>query len=743
MAQQLVAILLVCAVISTVWLSGFGVFAALETDVSPQNRVYQPYGPAGTFSKLVALQITDDTPGAIPLANAQFEIYRVGTGPAGADERMEEFVYDNTEKLYWHTPLDPSASAALASGADGFVYVRGLPDGVYYFLQTGAPNGYLLPSGSGATTPFTVDTAVPIGVGTPEIADTKGAVRPFDSSTEYMMKPGVSTTGGWAFKLVPKDGYQAGISYEFDVACAHLGIEAPPQSTPLPSANSQNRDNTWSAFAHALAREALSGMTHAEWKMFWAFPESFHPPITHGSIDSIRAGYMQTFIWLKEIQVFYPTVNLWNPGVYGSGAWRDPYGIDSSYPGYGTGTSGVNVGFNLGHRLTGNSGSLTSYVHFPDWIRYYHMLALFDEIMTQYGNGKTTGLVLSFDESTNVFTFNHDGYVPHGTGGYASYVGVGTVGEEVYDTVLIWPATAGLSVVVNGGSPVTSPPTGGLPVKKTDLIELQYNGTGEVEFTLLDRQHYLSAGSVKGTLLSAGSSNQDILIGEAKFVTLKNTIVVNGGISPLGVQNSPVSSTTTTSTTTTSTTSTSTSTTTTISTTLTTTTSLSTTSSETTTTTSLQTTPEPRTTSRTPNNSTTNPITPITTAKTTIQSTKETQTTTERSRLMSKPENPTSISTEILTTTSLEQPEIPFGHDLVEGEDGSLTEYDETGVPLGTWRIVQDEWIFEEYAPLGSPKLPKTGDVTSQWTYLGILTALLCAGSAILLLRSKHGKTRR
>ena len=93
--------------------------------------------------------------------------------------------------------------------------------------------------------------------------------------------------------------------------------------------------------------------------------------------------------------------------------------------------------------------------------------------------------------------------------------------------------------------------------------------------------------------------------------------------------------------------------------------------------------------------------------------------------------------------TFLEQPEIPLGHSLEEQEDGSLTEYDETGVPLGSWRIVQNEWIFEEYVPQGSPKLPKTGDVTSQWTYLGILTALLCAGLAILVLRNKPGKTRR
>ncbi|MCL1805003.1 MAG: hypothetical protein FWG28_03230 [Clostridiales bacterium] len=79
------------------------------------------------------------------------------------------------------------------------------------------------------------------------------------------------------------------------------------------------------------------------------------------------------------------------------------------------------------------------------------------------------------------------------------------------------------------------------------------------------------------------------------------------------------------------------------------------------------------------------------------------------------------------------------GHAIEPGDDGIFIEFDEEGVPLGEWHWeeVIEEWIFEEYPPLGS--LPITGAAGLAWS--SVLLACLSAAFLLLIVRSKSAYT--
>ena len=88
-------------------------------------------------------------------------------------------------------------------------------------------------------------------------------------------------------------------------------------------------------------------------------------------------------------------------------------------------------------------------------------------------------------------------------------------------------------------------------------------------------------------------------------------------------------------------------------------------------------------------------------------------------------------------------PTLP-GHSIEPGDDGRYIEFDEEGVPLGEWRWeeVIEEWIFDEYPPLGS--LPRTG-ADNLPGLLIILACLSVAGPVLIQKRTsayhaKHNK---
>ena len=77
-------------------------------------------------------------------------------------------------------------------------------------------------------------------------------------------------------------------------------------------------------------------------------------------------------------------------------------------------------------------------------------------------------------------------------------------------------------------------------------------------------------------------------------------------------------------------------------------------------------------------------------------------------------------------------PAVPWGSTLVDNGDGTFTEFDEDGIPLGTWVQQDGEWIF---IPL---IVPDSGDNTD---IIGpICTMIISLGAIIGLL---HGKKRR
>jgi hypothetical protein len=82
---------------------------------------------------------------------------------------------------------------------------------------------------------------------------------------------------------------------------------------------------------------------------------------------------------------------------------------------------------------------------------------------------------------------------------------------------------------------------------------------------------------------------------------------------------------------------------------------------------------------------------------------------------------------------------------LVPQEDGSYLELDEDGVPLGAWRYdpETDEWIFDEFPPLGDFEPPPTDDeLTSGSPALLLLLASVLA-AAFMVSRARRARRGR
>jgi hypothetical protein len=77
---------------------------------------------------------------------------------------------------------------------------------------------------------------------------------------------------------------------------------------------------------------------------------------------------------------------------------------------------------------------------------------------------------------------------------------------------------------------------------------------------------------------------------------------------------------------------------------------------------------------------------------------------------------------------------------LVPGDDGTFIEIGPDGTPLGEWHWdpVEEEWIFEEYPPLGD--YPPTGDSSLiGWVVIGGVAA---AGALAITVRERRKKHR-
>ena len=505
---------------------GYAEFVTLENSVSitgdsgPTTIVF-----ANTkeilVEKFITLKKVDELTGEV-LPGVSFEIYAVGdpsdtliSFTAGAE--LGEYVYTSS-----------SGVTTLTTNASGEVVLEDLPAGDYYFLETQTVSGYILPTGEDAKKFFTITAGGSVG-------STSGnsSVVPIAGASSYQYNSGITYTmnttipsdghGPWRFQL----GYGSGSDY-IDAACARLGIPSPPTGSAF--VHEADRSGELSALAHAMSFEHLSGLDDEAFKMILALPpSSFTVPTP---MVSRRGGFMQMFIWLYELQKLYPGMDLLEPGVHNDDSWIDPYapnGIPTTYPGW----LGGYGGFNLGRRLTQNTANPMAFEHYPNWSEYYHMATLLYEMLAQYDEGKTTSLDFTYTltgTGTGILEFSHDGFVPHGTGGHNGYAGIGVDGEAIYDAYLSWPNTAGLLVEING-VPASDPGTG-VSVKTTDLIEVTYNGVGEVSFTLVDKQHYLKPNSIQGALLTAGENSatsypfQHVLTGFAEFVTLKSTLSI-------------------------------------------------------------------------------------------------------------------------------------------------------------------------------------------------------------------------
>lgn len=105
--------------------------------------------------------------------------------------------------------------------------------------------------------------------------------------------------------------------------------------------------------------------------------------------------------------------------------------------------------------------------------------------------------------------------------------------------------------------------------------------------------------------------------------------------------------------------------------------------------------------------------------------------------------DPTEPETEAETpTTPVIPPTVSPGHSIVPRSEREYDEFDENGVPLGTWRLLDDNttWILDEYVPLGG--LVKTGDSrTGAWIWLSLSCISLCG--LILSGRARRDKAGR
>jgi len=460
--------------------------------------------PIGIFSTTV--QADSHTTDAIILCKKEIE----GTGAPAETFRFRLTQVEN-EKGDVYTSGTPIVSITSIQGAGNFNFeIKDLSVGKYYFKIeeiNDSVNGWTYDttsyivlvevSGYPPSASVTYPTALPadIQLGDNETVPMPAPSYTFDESQSYTQNSD-TTHGPYRFVIEGADGKI------YEAACADLGFAAPPQGSILNK--SEKRDHTESALAFALSEPYISGLTNENWGKFLALE-------TPRASDR-RLGFMQIMLWLYEFSYEYPAFDLFTPGVESDQAWIHPGGVMEGF-----------YGFNIGWRLSGTDVGAQPLSRHANWNEYYHVATLLQEMMTQYNLQKTTSVRLSYtpiNASSGKLGFDHDGFVPHGTSWQNTGAG------EIYDTYLSWTDVPGLTVIINN-VPYTSAGAGGIAVKKTDDVMVQYGGIvpTTVDFTLVDKQHYLSANSIKGDMLSSGNINyQRLVLGHASFVTLKSSL---------------------------------------------------------------------------------------------------------------------------------------------------------------------------------------------------------------------------
>ena len=456
----------------------------------------------------------------------------------GGDSISETFTFELTQvKDADGTPLDSPATPLTMSrnGAGDFSFFLDLAPGTYYYKIREIP---------GSTPGWTYDNHTQIikvvvdsGLVARVFYDDDGTIIS-DSSSDEMQgatpyeydsnKKYTNGSTGWL------EGHGSNASY-FNILdkaggvlialCADKGHNAPAINTPLTHNGNRVRNHTTSALAMALWGTAISGVTNEEWVKLLALPDD------SARANNRRGKLMQVLVWLYEAQISVTEqggeFDMLKPGVLGDDAWVLNTPVQSLF----------NSKFSIGE-LFSQDGS--SHVDTVTWQEYFHVATLIEEMMAQYRANKETKLTLTYTPTgsgTGQLTFSHDGFVPHEHGSFtADATGkyVATDGAEIYDAYLSWVTTAGLTVKINGFD-YSDSGTNGISVKKTDAISVNYTGSDEITFTLVDKQLYLKSGSIKGDVLTANASSsskstyQDAIMGHASFVTLKSTVKVSSG----------------------------------------------------------------------------------------------------------------------------------------------------------------------------------------------------------------------
>jgi len=479
-----------------------------------------------------------------PLAGAEFSVYMKGSDTLLYFTLVGGvYVYDQ------HSAGDVST---VVSNASGSVFIKGLPAGAYYFKETKAPDGYLLPTGEDAKLDFVVGTDGKLVGGSTSLSSTIPApTLTYNYTLGGVYKAGnIEPPGSHPYS----NGNHAYTAGGLIALCAEIGVQALASQDMTAT---QSRDGELSALAVALAHVNSGGLTGQQVKILLGLENSKDFDANRGAI---RSGYMQPYTWLYELSKRYPSpgLDLWVPGSsyalnhFNNGAWKTQngvnYGVPNSYPGI----NGMYLGLYMGQNQS-SSSALPNYnanatiYRLPNWSEYFHMLSILESMLEQHNNGKTTSLALTYTSTgadTGTLTFAHDGYVTTSMDRYETLAGekpfprVGTADNYMYDsnmqvyrTKLTWPTTAGLTVYKNGES-FTNGVTG-IDVRKSDTITVTYAGSDEIEFTLTDSQHYLKAGTVRGAFLNTPSQGgynnlQNMVTGHAEFVQLQSTTSING-----------------------------------------------------------------------------------------------------------------------------------------------------------------------------------------------------------------------
>ncbi|MCL2461022.1 MAG: hypothetical protein FWF44_00015 [Defluviitaleaceae bacterium] len=297
----------------------------------------------------------------------------------------------------------------------------------------------------------------------------------FDPSVTYYLNNNALTSGQgyyndavWAGKTKTSNELVAFCSQE-DVGVFSKGV---------PYNFFSDRNGTASALALALASQQLSGLSGADFASFLGLGSGYASdasdmPTNNGSH---RVYLMQDLVWYYEFGYKYPAIFTTAPANW----WQV-------------------------------SSAITMWAVVSDYNKnvFFQAADTLNAIIAQSNQGKTTSLTMDYTSTganAGTLAVGHDGFVPPYTG------------AKQYDMHLSWTQAGGGTVTVTvNGTPISS----GDPVHDGDTIEVAYTGSAP-SFELVDNNHYLVAGSVKGAILSSGvSGQQNVIVGNAQFVTLK------------------------------------------------------------------------------------------------------------------------------------------------------------------------------------------------------------------------------